>query len=63
MGTNKRKKCAARKIIIVMGFLEQPRQDKNLLYQLDQLNKLTKEGPQSNEFTRGATELVQHFCL
>ncbi len=45
MGTHKVKKCAVRKQIFCTGSnIEQPRQDKNLLYRLEP-NKTTKEGP------------------
>ncbi len=44
------KRCTVRKENfkkIALGGLEQPRLDKNLLYQHNELNELTKEGPLS----------------
>ncbi len=45
MGTHKVKKCAARKKIFCTVWLEQPRQDKNSLYQHDEPHEPTTEGP------------------
>jgi hypothetical protein len=61
MGTNKVKKCAVRKIIFCMGRLEQPRQDKNLLYRYDESSEPTKDpfhlysvSPHSPQFQQSA---------
>ncbi len=43
IGTNIVKKYAVRKIMLVLGWLEQPRQDKSLLYRHDKANEPTKE--------------------
>jgi hypothetical protein len=42
-----RDKCTVRKNYFVLGRLEQPRQDQNLLYCHDEPSKPTKEGPLS----------------
>ncbi len=48
MGTIEFKLCTVRKKQFVRGRLEQPRQDKNLLYRQEEPNEPTKEGPFSS---------------
>ncbi len=43
MGTNYVKKCTVRKINLLPGLLEQPKQDQNLFYRNDESNESTKE--------------------
>jgi hypothetical protein len=47
MGTKELKWCTVRKNYFVLGRLEQPRQNKNLLYRQDRPSEASKEGPLS----------------
>jgi hypothetical protein len=70
MGTKEVKKCTStvRKKYFVLGRLEQPGQNKNLLYRHDEPNKPTKEGPLSfvlckYPFTSVSTVSMGHLSL
>ncbi len=39
--------CVEEKKYFVLGLLEQPRQDKNILFRFNEINERTKEGPLS----------------